>query len=43
MLGPVIRGVETDVKTESVLVGSVCANEMADIQMSGTLKAAITL
>jgi hypothetical protein len=43
MLGPLIRGLERDGKTESVRVGSVCANEMADTQMNSTLKAAITL
>jgi hypothetical protein len=42
MLGPLIRGVERGGETESVRVGSVCATEMADTQMS-TLKAAITL
>jgi hypothetical protein len=43
MIGPLIRGVETDGKTESVRVGSVCATEMADTKMSSTPKAAITV
>lgn len=43
MPGPLIRGVETDGKTQFVPSGSVCAAEMADTQMSSTLKAAVTL
>jgi hypothetical protein len=41
--GPLIRGVKTDGKTESIRIGAPGATEMDDTQMSSTLKAAITL